>query len=316
MIDRVTTNPEVEERMRRKKTFKKAVVTGGSSGIGLAIARSLAADGADLLLIGRREGHLEKARRLGLQEAPTGTTITILPLDITDGNKVAEDLAPALDNFGTPDLLVNSAGIAKVDYIENHTMRDFSDIVDVNLKGIFHVFSVVGPRMRTARAGTIVNLSSTMGFSGMFGNAAYAATKFGIVGLSSVMRCELKPHGIDVHVFFPCDTYTPQLVDQDLPTRPPELHETAKSSTIYSADQMATVLFRGLRRGHYFIIGNAVTTLLWYLERFVPWFVRGVYDGDIKRARKRIEKGTPPDIQAWAEKQIGKFRESSEKRTV
>jgi len=110
-----------------------------------------------------------------------------------------------------PDILINSAGIARCNYFDELTLDDFRQTMNINFFGTVNTVKTMLPYMKERRSGHIVNISSMAGFLGVFGYTAYGASKFAVRGFSDVLRCELKPYGIHVSVVFPPDTDTPQL---------------------------------------------------------------------------------------------------------
>jgi 3-oxoacyl-[acyl-carrier protein] reductase len=182
-----------------------AIVTGGGTGIGAAIARQLAAAGAHCLLAGRRPQPLALVAG---QIAAQGGSAAALPTDVTDPAQVDQLIKSALAVTGRVDILVNSAGLFKLAPFEETSLELFDAMLAVNLRGAFLCCRAVWGPMRRAGGGQIVNVSSVAGVRAFEGNTAYSPSKFGLNGLSVVMALEGRPHNIRVTAVCPAATNT------------------------------------------------------------------------------------------------------------
>ena len=261
-----------------------ALITGGSSGIGLAIARQLAAQGHDVWLLARRrellEAALEEVRRL----APQGRH-GMLPCDVRDAAAVRQAIEAMMEQVGTPEWVVNSAGMVRPGYFWELPEDIFRTTMEVNYLGTVHVCRAVVPAMMAARRGHIVNLSSVAGFLGVFGYTAYSPTKFAVWGFSETLRAELRPYGISVSVVFPPDTDTPQLAGEE-PYRPPELKALASSGGLLSPEAVARVTLRDAAKGKFLILPGEARWL-WLARRLVGGAVYPIMDWMIRRAQSK-----------------------------
>jgi acetoacetyl-CoA reductase/3-oxoacyl-[acyl-carrier protein] reductase len=166
---------------------RAAVVTGGARGIGRGIAERLAALGAEVHVLDREAG-------------PARGDLRFHAVDITDGpavSAVVRGLARA------PVLLVNNAGITRDRSLLKMSDAEWDDVIDVNLGGAFHVLRAVAPGMIEARYGRVVNIASINGLRGKFGQANYAASKAGLIGLTKTAARELGPKGVTVNAVAP-----------------------------------------------------------------------------------------------------------------
>ncbi len=177
---------------------KVAFVTGAASGIGLGIARALAARGVRVML-----ADLDRA---GLASALAGIgDAAAVVCDVADAVSVRAAAATTMDRFGRVDILVNNAGVSFGAEVGATPLADWRWIVDVNLMGVVHGVETFVPLIKAAaQGGHIVNTASMTGFwAGLPGLAPYAATKFAVVGYSDAIRAELAPFGIGVSVLAP-----------------------------------------------------------------------------------------------------------------
>ncbi len=168
---------------------RSVVITGGSRGLGLEIARILAAEGASLTLVSRDEHELARARR-SLVEA-TGADVHTVRCDIAELAEVDETVKQVVDHHGRLDVLINCAGIIQVGPMEHMTLDDYEAAMNVHFRGPLHTMLAALPYMRRQHGGRIVNIASIGGKVPVPHLAPYAASKFALVGLSSSLRAEL-----------------------------------------------------------------------------------------------------------------------------
>ena len=177
-----------------------AVVTGAASGIGRAIAVSLARRGCNLALADRDAGGLAETRRLTLTLA---TTVSLPQLDVADRRAVASFPQIVLAAHGRVDLLVNNAGVALRGTFEEVAEEDFEWLIDINFWGIVRMTRALLPHLKTSDDARIVNLSSIFGLIAVAGHAAYSASKFAVRGFSNALMQELEGSSVGVTVVYP-----------------------------------------------------------------------------------------------------------------
>lgn len=177
-----------------------AIVTGGSRGIGLAIARSLAEGGASVVVSGRDTGRLEKAA--GEIEAAGGTVLAVAA-DVAKREDADRLVDAARKRFGRIDVLVNNAGITRDQLLVRMTDDDWDRVLDTNLRGVFLMTRAAGKVMMRQRSGRIINISSTAGAMGNPGQVNYSAAKAGVIGLTKAAARELAHWNILVNAVAP-----------------------------------------------------------------------------------------------------------------
>jgi len=179
---------------------KSVLITGGSRGLGLVLAREFARDGARVSICSRDPEELERAR---LDLAARGADVFAFPCDITERAQVQEWVRLSVDRFGSADVLVNNAGIIQVGPVEVMTLADFDEAMKVHFWGPLYATIAVLPEMRRRGAGRIVNVTSIGGKIGVPHLVPYCASKFALVGLSESLRAELLKDGILVTTVCP-----------------------------------------------------------------------------------------------------------------
>ena len=179
---------------------KTVLITGGSRGLGLVMAREFAREGARLVLCARDEQELQQAQA---DVEDFGAEVMTVPCDVTDRQAVNEMIAAVNDRFGTIDVLVNNAGVIQVGPLEVMTMEDFERAMQSHFWGPLNTIMAVLPSMRQKKSGRIVNISSIGGKVSVPHLVPYSASKFALVGLSKGLRAELLKDGISVTTVCP-----------------------------------------------------------------------------------------------------------------
>ena len=180
---------------------KTAVVTGGSRGIGRAVAVALAAEGAKVAVIyagntaaaGETVGIIEKA----------GGTAAAMQCDVADEGAVTAMIAAVQEKFGTVDILVNNAGITRDGLLMRMKTADWQSVIDTNLTGMYYCTKGVTKIMMKRRCGVIINMTSVVGQTGNAGQANYAAAKAGVIGFTKSVAKELASRGIRANAVAP-----------------------------------------------------------------------------------------------------------------
>ncbi len=178
---------------------KVVVITGGSRGLGLAMARRWALEGARLALLARDVAELERAR----QNLLSHTEVLIIQCDVSDQQAVNAAMGQVVDHFGGVDILVNNAGILQAGPIEHMTLDDYRDVMNINLWGALYATLAVIPYMRQQGGGRIVNITSIGGKVAVPHLVPYSMSKHAMVGMSDGMRAEFAKDGIVVTTVCP-----------------------------------------------------------------------------------------------------------------
>lgn len=273
-------------RVRPMRTAgASALVTGGSSGIGLAIAAELAASGAHVHLAARRPDVLETARRsLTPARRSADQRIETHVCDVESPEQVADLFAQLAATGSMPAIVVNSAGASRPGYFDAIPIEDFERLMRVNFMGTVHVLKHAVPAMIANRSGHILNVASVAALLGVFGMSAYCASKFAVRGLSETLRAELKPHGIAVSLLCPPDTDTPMLA-AEAATKPVETEALSRAAGIMTAADVARAAMRGLARGQATIVPGFDSRFTAVAQRLAPGLVERLSDRIVRRAR-------------------------------
>jgi len=192
---------------------KTALVTGSTSGIGLATARALAADGANIMLNGFGDKDAIEKERAGL-EKEFGVTVKYSPADMSKAAEIAEMVATTEKEFGSLDVLVNNAGIQFVANIEDFPIERWDAIIAINLSSAFHSIRAAMPGMKKRQWGRIINIASAHGLVASAQKVAYVAAKHGIVGLTKVVAIEAANAGVTCNAICPGWVLTPLVQKQ------------------------------------------------------------------------------------------------------
>ncbi|WP_313386726.1 3-ketoacyl-ACP reductase [Chishuiella sp.] len=179
---------------------KKALVTGGSRGLGKAIALSLAKEGVDVAITGRNKNTLEETIK---EIEKFGVKSSYSVFDVSDKSEVKSELNKLVESFGAFDILINNAGIAAFGGFLEMEEVEWEDIVKTNLFGPYYVSKAVLPSMIELGSGDIINVSSTAGLKGNAVTSAYSASKAGLIGLSESLMFELRKKNIRVTTLTP-----------------------------------------------------------------------------------------------------------------
>ena len=268
-------------------TYKQVLITGGSSGIGLALAKALAGQGSNVCILGRDQTKLSQAQAdIQKFKMYTDQRINTISCDVTAYETLSKDLESWSATAGIPDLVINSAGVTYPGYFQGLDLEIFHWLMDVNYFGTLNVIKCLIPDMIQRGSGSIVNISSQAGFIGVFGYTGYSASKYAVRGLSDALRAEMKPLGINVHIVFPPDTQTPQLEFEE-PLKPIETKAIASSSKVLSPEQVANSIIEGVQKGKYIILPGFEGKIFYRLVNLLGNLTYPIMDWLVDRAQKK-----------------------------
>jgi NAD(P)-dependent dehydrogenase (short-subunit alcohol dehydrogenase family) len=180
---------------------RTALITGGSKGLGRAIADALAGAGAEVCLVSR---HLNEAQAAAAEiQSATGKRALAFEADVSNSAQVNHMVERALTELGHLDILINNAGTNVRNNVVEYTDDDWRKVLDTNLSSAFYCCRAVGPHLMERGWGRVVNLASIMALTSLPGRAAYAASKAGLIGLTKTLALEWAPHGVTVNALCP-----------------------------------------------------------------------------------------------------------------
>ncbi|NLG56480.1 MAG: SDR family oxidoreductase [Rhodococcus sp.] len=254
---------------------KKTLITGAGSGIGRATALAAAREGADLFLTDiNAQGLADTAR----DAEKLGAVVSFSQaLDISDYDVVTAFADAIFDEFGSMDIVMNVAGISAWGTVENLEHRHWKSMVDVNLMGPIHIIeNFVPPMVRAGRGGHLVNVSSAAGLLALPWHAAYSASKFGLRGVSEVLRFDLKRHRIGVSLVVPGAVKTPLVGTVEIAGVDREDPRIQKAVGLFerravSPEKVASCILQGIEKNRYMVYSSPdIRFGYWWARKFAP----------------------------------------------
>lgn len=222
------------------------IVTGGSSGIGLAIAEIYAARGASVSLIARDPGRLQLARDLILTKSPAAG-IHLESADVGVKDQAIAAVAACEKRFGPCDVLVASAGIVEPGAFDVVPIDAFAEQINTNLMGTAYAVNSVYQGMVSRRSGRIMMISSGAALIGLYGYTGYCASKSALAGFAEALSAEAGRYGVAISIAFPPDTLTPQY-QREMMMRPPEAELLMGTVKPWKVEHVASRIVRAIDR--------------------------------------------------------------------
>ena len=277
---------------------KRVIVTGASSGLGLAVAELLAARGAHVALVARDRARLEAAQEAAsAARADETTRVLAYPCDVSCWDEVNTVVSQAETELGPIDVLAACAGFCTPGRFTELPVEEFAAHLDTNLLGVIYAARAVAPRMMARRSGHIAMVGSMGGLVGVYGYSAYSAAKFGVTGFAEVLRCEMKPHGIGVSLMCPPNMETPGYA-RELAVEPPETAAINGIAKVSAPEDIARVFLHGIERDHFLILPGLSNKLLYRVEGFWPELFFALFDGKVAGVRRKASprEGVHADV--------------------
>jgi len=280
----------------RIKSFegKTALITGGSSGIGMELARLLSRAGVQVRLLARRKEPLESAIKL-LEPLHGGKHGTVV-CDVSKWDQVQTAVQQVRDDIGVPDYLINAAGVTHPGYVNEIPLQIYHEMMDINYFGTVHMVKELLPDMLERGNGHIVIISSASGFVTGPSYGAYSPSKYAVRGFSDVLRAEIKPFGLRTSLVFPPDTDTPQLA-YEKSHQTPEFRKFTDDAGlgplkfgVYSSEYVAKAILDGMQHGRYIIVPGVPNKIFYRLVGFLGNLVYSITDDEWAAARRKTGK--------------------------
>ena len=273
-------------RLQEKFSGQHALITGGSSGIGKAVANLLVQQGANVSIIARDLIKLETAKQeISASIIDSQQRILAITADVSQQAVLELAIKEAIADLGCPQILITSAGIAIPGYFQELSLDIFQQTMAVNYFGSLYAIKAVLPEMIAAKQGHIVLISSGAGLIGLYGYTAYSSSKFALRGLAESLRGELKPHQIKVSIVYPPDTDTPQLVAENK-TKPPETKLITETAQLWTAEGVAQEIIQGMVQKKFAIAPGWEMTLLNKLHSILGGLLNWYFDKIVIKYRK------------------------------
>ncbi|XP_071091852.1 3-dehydrosphinganine reductase-like [Haliotis cracherodii] len=230
------------------------LITGGSSGIGKALAIEVAKRGANISLLARNQIRLQEAKEeveKYLQDKSNQRIICISADLSKDAATVEKAVRQAEEQLGTVHLLVNCAGTSISGTFEDTSVEEFKRMIDINYMGSVYATKAVVPGMKRRQKGRIVFVSSQAGQIGLFGFTAYSASKYALRGLAESLHMELKPYNVYVTLAFPADTDTPGFAEEQK-SKPAETRLISETAGLFQPTDVAQTVIKDAIQGRFF----------------------------------------------------------------
>ena len=264
---------------------RNVVITGGSSGIGLELARLYARSNCNLILIARDLEKLRKVRTDLISAHPT-ISVEVATADVSNMNEVqgiVEQISAKVDSV---DLLICSAGVMKCGRFEDQKPEESTREFDINYWGTHNIVYHFLPLLKSSEIARVGLISSVAGYTGLFGYTHYAPSKFALSGLAECLRMEFKDHRISISAIYPPDTETPFLEYERAHTLP-ECKALSAGAKSVTAVRAAKVIARGLDRRKFEIYFNFDSRMIRVLKGITPGLYYYLVDRIVRMSRSK-----------------------------
>lgn len=260
-----------------------AIITGGSSGIGLATAHALAKRGATVSLVARRQQVLDQAAD---ELRAAGATVHTESVDVSDQAALTAAIGRLEQAAGPCDTLITSAGQARPGRFLELEDDVFRQMMEVDYYGTLYAIRAIAPGMAERRSGSIVAVSSGAGLLGVYGYTAYGASKFAVRGLMEALRTELTPYGVHVACVYPPDVDTPQLAEEN-EFKPAETAAISGTVKAIQPEQVAASILKAIDKRRFAVYPTADIAALAAVGPLAAPVLRRLMDRRVRRAQQR-----------------------------
>lgn len=263
---------------------QRIVITGGSSGLGLALAKKLAARGNTLALIARNPQKLDQAANEIRAATPEAHVVT-WSVDVQDAERLKAVFNHIATEMGGIDVLINSAGILREGHFEELSLETHREVMAINYFGALNATHLALPHLASGRYPRIINIASIAALTGVFGYTAYCASKHALAGLTDALRYELTPRGITVQLVCPGEFESPMVAELDR-QRSPENRAHAQTIPRVSVDVIVNEVIAAMRSKEYLIVPGRMAKLTALGLRHLPTVGQALGHLRIRQARK------------------------------
>ena len=270
---------------------KKVFISGGTAGIGRALAREMARTGASVVVAARTQQGLDRTVDELRAAGPHGIHGAV-QADVADAAAVVLAAQRAVEILGGLDILVCMSGYSKAGPTTEVDDADFRRLMDVNFFGHVNVFRALQDHFITQGHGDVVFVSSMVATFSVWGYGAYSASKFAITGFAQALRQEMMLHGVRVKLFLPPTTDTPGYAREN-EGKPALLHELESGSALnatHDPDKIARAFLSWLPTKRFFGIATWDSKLQWFLARHAPELMLTIADSELRGAKRRLAK--------------------------
>jgi NAD(P)-dependent dehydrogenase (short-subunit alcohol dehydrogenase family) len=270
---------------------KKVFITGGSAGIGKALALKLAANGASVVVCARRQGPLEETVEAMTQAGPSTAKYGSIAADVTDRAAMQAAATSAITLMGGIDIVIANSGFAECKPIIEADEAHFRRLMDVNFFGHINTVQPFLEPMSEQRSGQVVLVASMLAVLSVWGYGGYSASKFAIRGFAEALRQEMLLKDVDVRLFLPPTTDTPGLAKEN-EGKPPitlEMEEGSALNATHSAEKVADKMLSWMRKGNFVGYATWDSWLQYFAARHLPNVTLKMADGEMHGAIKRIK---------------------------
>ncbi len=272
--------------MRHEYVDKVVVITGGSSGIGLAIAKAFALKKAKIVLISRNKEKLIQAKTELEKISGIPSSAFYFPADVSDKEQINMVMLQIGEQFHGIDVFVNSAGIITCGRFVDQPIQDLEACLFTNYLGAVYATKAAWPWLKKNK-GLLSFVSSVAGYTGVIGYSGYAPPKFAMTGLAECLRLEAKDDGMRLSIIYPPDTET-ALLEYERKHSLPESIALNKNIKTITAEQVAKIFMEGLQKNKFEIYCDFNSRFVRWIKNAFPGLFNRVTDSIILRERSRL----------------------------